>query len=198
MPREDSQRDKEKDNKKDFKEKIAIMEQFYRAISELGELNAMNIIRSWLFHADVISFEIVVQEKIIEFYVVTVQSYSQIIEKQITAFYPHAEIQIAEPYEIAPKGSKVKAFFAYQKRAFWFPIKTYKNVENDPLNDLTNIFSKVQGDEKAVIQVMIRPLPGKQWQQKAKKYASDLFLGRDVGESGTKRKIPGLSFLGNL
>ena len=197
MPREDSQRDKEKDNEKDFKEKIAVMEQFYRAISELAELNAMNIIRTWFFHSDVISFEIVVQEKIIEFYVVTVQSYSQIIEKQITSYYPNAEIQIVEPYEIAPKESKVKAFFAYQKRGFWFPIKTYKTVENDPLNDLTNIFSKVQENEKAVIQVMIRP-KNKKWQTEAKKYGSDLFLGRQMSESGTKMKIPGLSFLGNL
>lgn len=196
LPREDSPKDKEKETEKDFKEKIGIMEQFYRAISELRELNLMNIIRSWIFHADVVSFELVTENKMIDFYVVTVKHYSQIIEKQITSFYPHAEIQIVEPYDIAPKGSRIKAFFAWQKKNFWFPIKRFKTMENDPLNGLTNIFSKMQENEKAAIQIMMRPM-SRAWQKKAEKKGSAIFQGRPDAEGGIK-KIPVLGFLGSL
>ena len=191
MPREDSPKDKEREIEKDFREKIAIMEQFYRGIGELKELNLKNIIRSWLFHADVISFEIIVQEKMIDFYVVTVQHYSQIIEKQITSFYPNAEIQIVEPYQIDTPDKKMRCFFGYQAKPFWFPIKTYKTIENDPINGLTNIFSKIQTGEKAAIQFIMRPM-GKSWQKKGEKYGSALFQGRKMSDEGIKGKIPGL------
>ncbi len=195
LPREDSQKDKEKSEEKDFREKIAIMEQLYRNLYELGELSLANIIRTFIFRADILSFEFVAQNKILEFYVVVPKYFQQLIEKQITAYYQSADIQIEKPYEIDPKGNFVKSYFAYEKNPFWYPVKTYKTIENDPLNDLTNIFSKLEETEKAAIQIVMRPKKGKKWNKKAEFVASKIFEGKKI-KLGLQ--IPGLGFLNSL
>ncbi|MBU1992806.1 MAG: type IV secretion system DNA-binding domain-containing protein [Patescibacteria group bacterium] len=190
MPRQDSPKDKDKDVEKDFREKIAIMEQFFRNIHEIHEINLRNLIKTKLFKSDIVSFEIIANEKIVDFYIVTTAYYQQLLEKQITSYYSDAEIEIVEPYNIAPKGSFTKCYFAYLKKKYWFPIKTYKTVENDPLNNLTNIFSKFKNEDKGAIQIVIRPHSGN-WQKKATKFASEFFKGK-----AAKTGLSGIPVLG--
>ncbi len=192
LPHEDSHKDTEKDTQKDFKEKIGVMQQCFRAIHEIGELNIKNIIYTWLFHANIVSFELVCEKKMLNFYVVTVPYYMNIVEKQITSFYSDAEITQVDPIIIKKeKGERAKAFYAYLKKDFWFPIKTYKTLENDPLNDMTNSMSKLKDHEKAYIQMIIRPKNNK-WAKKAEKMGSALFQGRPTS------KLSAIPILGSL
>ncbi len=138
MPREESQKDKDKAEEKDFKEKISIMEQFFRNIHELGELSLQNIMRTWIFKSDIISFELVAQQKVVDFYVVVHKRYRDLIEKQITSYYPNADIAYEKPYDLQPKGNKLKCYFAYLKNPNFYPLKTFKTLENDPLNGLND------------------------------------------------------------
>ncbi len=181
LPREDSTKDKEKETEKDFREKIAIMTQFFRNLSETRELNAMNKFKVLFLKHNIFSFELVAHEKIIDFYVTTSSYYREIVEKQITSYYPAADIQPCEPYELVKPGNKVKGFYAYEERPFWFPIKTYKTLENDPLNDLTNIFTRLSDDEIAAIQIVIRPRDDK-WSKKAQEFGEAFFKGKPNGE----------------
>lgn len=198
LPREDSQKDKEKEVQKDFKEKIGIMEQCYRSLMELRELNIMNIVRRWIFGSDIVSFEIMVEKKVITFYVVTIEYYSKIVEKQITSFYPNAEIEPVDPVMIEKKpGQHMKAFYAYQQEPYWFPVKTYKNIENDPLNSIANIFTKLEEDEVGSIQVIIRPAD-KNYGKRAEKIGEAIFQGRKVGRNGISSGIPILGLIGDL
>ena len=64
LPRDDSPKDKEQQTEKDFREKIAVMEQLFRSLYEIKELNPMNIFKVWLFKRDIVSFEIVAENKI--------------------------------------------------------------------------------------------------------------------------------------
>jgi hypothetical protein len=195
MPREESQKDKDKAEEKDFKEKIAVMEQFFRNINELGSLSLHDILSTKLFRADITSFEIVAREKVVEFYVVTPKKYADILEKQITSYYTAADISIEKtPYELQPKGNTLKCYYAYQKTAFFYPIKTYKTMENDPLNDLTNIFTKLEQNEVSVIQIVVRPRKDKKWQKKAEEAGVTMFAGKKPGAF----KLPGLGFLNNI
>jgi type IV secretory pathway TraG/TraD family ATPase VirD4 len=174
------------------------MEQCYRSLIEIKELNIWNTIRSWLFHSDLVSFELMVEKKVITFYVVTVEHYSQIVEKQITSFYSNAEIEPVDPVKIEKRdGQHIKAFYAYQKEPFWFPMQTYKKIENDPLNNLTNIFTKLEEDELGSIQIMIRPAARK-YGKMAEKVGEAIFQGRKVGRNGIQGKIPIIGFLGDL
>lgn len=178
LPREEAPKDKEvKELEKDFREKIAVMEQLFRSIHEIRELHFWNMVKVFFFGRDIVSWELVVQEKLVDFYVTTFKEYQSIIEKQITSYYPDADIQFVEPYEIHKSGYRTLAYYAYLKRPFWFPIKTYKTIENDPLNNLTNVLSKLTEDERAVIQLVSRP-KGFGWQKKAEEIGTTIMKGK--------------------
>lgn len=194
LSRDESQKDKEKVTEKDFREKIAIMSQLYRSLHETTELNLWNSIRVKILKHNIFSFELVAHNKNLEFYITTPEYYQDIVGKQVTSYYPNANIEPVEPYEIKKPGEKVKGHFAFTEKKFWFPIKTYKNVENDPLNSLSNIFSNMAEDEICVIQTVIRPRNDK-WTKKSVEFGEAFFKGKKI-ESGWR--IPLLSPILNV
>lgn len=194
LPREDSPKDKEKETEKDFREKISIMSQFFRNLHETGELNLLNQLKTRLFKNNIFTFELVAQQKVVDFYVTTPRYYQEIIEKQITSYYSDADIEIVKSYDAFPKDNKLKGFYAYEEKPFWFPIKTFKIIENDPLNNLTNIFSKLEQEETAAIQIVVRPRNDK-WTKKATEYGEAFFKGKSASGGF---KIPGLGPILNV
>lgn len=193
LPRDDSAKDDQKQTEKDFREKISVMAQFFRNLHETRELDISNKFFVWLFRHNTFSFELVAHHKVVDFIISTPKYYQQIIEKQIVSFYPDADPEPIEPYEITPGTNKMRGFFAYTARPYWFPLKTYKNVENDPLNDFTNVFTKTEENEVAAIQLVIRPRNDK-WAKKAEKIGDSYFKGKDVDKS----RIPIIGGLINL
>jgi len=191
MPREDSQKDKEKEVEKDFREKISIMAQFFRNLEETREMNIWNVIKTRILKNNVFTLELVAEDKNVNFYVTTPKYYADIVEKQITSYYTDAEVLQVEPYKILPEGNKLKCFYAYEKNPFWFPIKTFKKIENDPLNDLTNVFSNMAKEETAAFQIVISP-KSESWQKKAEKQGSFYFQG------GKTNKIASIPIIGRL
>lgn len=195
MPREESTKDKENATEKDFKERIGIMEQLYRALHEIRELNLANQIMVWLFKRDTISMEIYAKHKDITFFLSVHPYYSEIVEKQITSFYPNASIDYIKPEGLQPKEVKrrntVKGFYLYLKRLNWYPIKSYKTIENDPLNDFTNVLSKLGENDRATIQIMIQPCHEK-WQTEARAFASAMFKNQKPEKKGILRSIFGI------
>lgn len=191
MPREESTKDKEKSEVKDFKEQIAVMEQFFRNIHEIGELSLANQIHTRIFKDDIISFEYVAKNKLVDFYVVAPKKYYDLIDKQITSYYPKADITIEDPINIQPKGNHLKCYYAYQKNPYFYPIKTYQDLTNDPLNDLTNIFDEFEPTDIATIQICVRPRTDRKWQKTTERAGSTMFAGKDPKAF----KIPGLGFL---
>lgn len=194
LPREESPKDKEKAEEKDFKEKIAIMEQFFRNIHELSELSLANTIRTRIFKDDIVSFEYIAKDKVVNFYVVVQKRYQELLDKQITSYYPHAEIEVVDPINIKPKGNKLKCYFAYQKRDYFYPIKKYKTLENDPLNDITNIFSKFDESDVASIQILVRAKKSGRWKKKVEEAGIQMFAGKKPGGF----KIPLLGSIGGF
>jgi len=197
MPRKDSQKDKEKATEKDFREKIGVMEQLYRNVHEIRELNLLNRIKTFFLKSDKLSFELIAENKTIYFNAVTHPDYIRILEKQITSYYPDADIQFLDkPFDVLsdPKVQKIRAFYAYLAKEFYKPIKTFKTIENDPLNDITNVLTKLEADERACLQIIIHPRSDG-WSKKAIQAGEALFKG-EKGKS--KMKIPGLSALSGL
>jgi hypothetical protein len=195
QPRQETHKDREEATEKDFREKIGVMDQLYRAFHEIGEMNLMNIIRSAIFHTDLISFEMVYENEKINFYIVTNKYYQPIVEKQVNSFYGDAYIEpVKDLPNPAPKGMNSKAYFFYQKKPSWRPFKTYKSIENDPLNSMTNVLSKLRKEDKAAIQLVVRPEKGASlfggWQKSARKKLNAELLKKKKGFS-----IPGLGWL---
>ena len=178
QPRADSQKDKEDALEKDFKERVAIMEQLYRSLHEISELNLWNHLKVILLQHDLVSFEMVVHNKVLDFYVICPKYYAELVEKQITAFYKDADVEIVKPYKIIDKGLKSKMYCMYQTRPYYFPVRVYKDLENDPLNDMTNVLSKLEEEEIGAIQMVMRPRTSTKWQKEADKIGTAMFKNK--------------------
>lgn len=180
LPRNDSKLDNDKRTEKDFHEQVGKAEQFFRALYETRDLNLYNIIfKRWLWGKPMISFELQTEKRELAFVVVCDPYYQKIIEKAVTSFYESAEIEILAPkdrIDLRSNGNYYNGFYFYSEKQDYFPIQTYKNIEDDPLNSVANAFSKLNDDEKGVVQFIIHPV-NKKWQRKAKKEGTALFKG---------------------
>lgn len=190
LPRNDSKLDNEKRTDKDFHEAIGKMEQFYRAIHETRDLNLYNqIIKRGIWGAPYFSFELQFENRQMNFVIICEPYYQNIIQKQVTSFYPNADIQPIKPekrFNLDKKNNSVNGFYLYTAEDFWYPIQTYKKIEDDPINGLSNAFAKLEPAEKSVIQVVIHPR-SHSWHKKAEAAGTRLFKGK--GKSN-KIKIP--------
>jgi hypothetical protein len=184
LPRNDSKLDNEKRNEKDFHEALGRGEQLYRALYETRDLNLYNVwVNRILFGQPHISFELQYEKQEMSFIVVVDKYYQAIIEKQITSYYESAEIEPLKPekrFKINEKGYFANGYYMHTKEDFWYPIQTYKEIEEDPLNNMANSFAKLDKEDKAVIQMVINPKSNK-WRKKAVQAGTDLFKGKKSG-----------------
>lgn len=194
LPRNDSKMDNEKRTEKDFHEQIGKAEQLFRALYETRDLNLYNVIfKRFLWAKPMISFELQTEKRELSFVVICDPYYSNIVQKAITSFYESAEIEVLKPEEridLGANGNYHNGYYFYTEKKDYFPIQTYKNIEDDALNSVANAFSKLTEDEKGVVQFIIHPV-GKKWQKKAKKEGTSLF-------KGDKKKGNGIPIIGPL
>ncbi len=180
LPRSDSKIDHEKRSEKDFKDKVVVMEQLYRALWEVKSLTFWQAIHFWIFRYATMSFEIMLDHGELAFYVIVQPSLVSIVEKQITAFYHDAEVMVTKKMpEIWPKGFKLVGYNMLTKKKYIFPIRVYEDMQDDPINDLGNVLSKLEPEETASIQMVITPCFSDKWSKSVKRYASMKFKGKN-------------------
>ena len=196
LPKNDSKLDNEKRTEKDFHEQIGKAEQFFRAIHETRDLNIYNIlIKRFLWGKPFISFEFQFEKRELRFVVVCDPYYQKIIQKQITTFYESAEIEIIpqeKQFNPSPKGYSSNGYYMHLAEDFWYPIQTYKQIEDDAMNNLANSFAKLDQEDKAVIQIVVHP-KSRGWRKKAQKEGTRMFKGK----KSSKFKIPVLGYVLN-
>lgn len=185
MPKEnpeDSGRDIRDEEKKQM---IGIGEQLYTTLSGISHEN-------WFWQPkDYISFEIACTNKKISFYINCPKHLQDLIEKQIQAQYPHAFIEVVKGYNPFPKKGEMEAAELQLNKPYMFPFRTYKNMETDPLNALTNAMSKLSETDGAAIQVILYPA-GVHWQMKPRHMALEIQQGKNpniVAKSATGRFV---------
>jgi len=192
LPRDDSKIDQEKRTEKDFKEKVAIMEQLYRALWEVRSLDFWQTFHFWFWRYCPLSFELYLEKGQITFYVVTPPRLQSIVEKQITSFYPTAEIAPRSTQPLQVRGHKVVAYVMRLKKRFWYPLRYYDQMQDDPLNGICNVLSKLGAEDVAGIQMVITPSFSNKWGKKADRFASAGFKGK---KQNFLTKIPVIGFL---
>ncbi|MFA5800162.1 MAG: type IV secretion system DNA-binding domain-containing protein [Candidatus Peribacteraceae bacterium] len=195
LPRSDSKIDQEKRTEKDFKEKIAVMEQLFRALYEVKDLTIWQVLHFWIFRYITISFELFVEKGLITFYVLSPKGLTSVIEKQITSFYPNAEVTLEKTPEVWHKGMKLVGYNMIMKKNYAFPLRFYDHMQDDPFNDVANVLSKLEPEETATVQVIITPVFSERWSKKAKLKASTSFKGK---KETVFDHIPGLKFIGTI
>jgi len=138
-----------------IREQIAIAETLFATIAGLRPEKGF---MAWLRgRNDHLAFEIVVKNGKISFYVAVPDKLKEFIEHQINAQYPHAQITIEPDYNIFKPNSHIVGAYLNFKQRSAFPLKTYKNLDADPLSSLLNPLSKLLEDEGALIQYVVRP-----------------------------------------
>ena len=147
--REKSMEDLQFDTRKDEKEWISVMEHFYSSLTAIK--------KKGLFEEDPwICFELLKVQGSINFYVAAPESYSAFIEKQIYSIIPEAEVLKVPDFNIFAEDEFVYSGFLRQKKPVYLPIKTYMQMESDPLSNLTHILTQIKEDEEGGIQVILR------------------------------------------
>jgi hypothetical protein len=177
LPKKEGKEEKEAEGEqfgtsKDFIKNSGIMTQLLEALHAVISPKLIDKITGQKFF----SFEYAVLNGQIYFYVVTHYSLQEIFEKQITAFYPDADIERVDDYNIFKPDSKHSATVMKFSKPNYYPFKTYQRQGDDPVNNILNAFSKLKEDEGAVIQVVLRP-KGTGWQSKGRKRAEKIFRG---------------------
>lgn len=137
------------------REEIAVSETLFSAIAGLKKEKG---IMAWLRgRNDHVAFEIVVKDSKISFYIIVPDKIRGFVEQQVHAQYPHAEITQEPDYNPFKPQSHIVGAYLWLKHKSAFPIKTYKKLDSDPLVALLNPLSKINEDEGAIIQFIVRP-----------------------------------------
>lgn len=173
LPKKDSDLDEKHETTKDFKEMIGLMEQLF---SSLKSIYSWKIMKKIMWQ-DLISFEYVAHENEILFYVVIPKHYKNLIEKQINWFYTDAVIEETTEVNIFKNRKYISWTYLNTSKEFFLPIKTYQKLESDPINNIINAFSKLEEDESAVLQILLRPIKD-DWQNESTKASSKILNGK--------------------
>jgi len=177
IPRE-IKREDEKTIKEDFKEIMSVAEQLYSGFSSMYEKNW----KTKILGQPRVSFEIIAKDGEILFYLGIPKNLKTFAEKQIHSFYPSAQIEINKNFKIFKTDSKVACGELQLNRRFIYPIKTYKQLESDPLNAVTNALSKLSKDDRADIQLILRPTSG-DWRFATSRASRWVQEGKFIGEN---------------
>lgn len=181
IPKKESKEDKENDRESvgansDFKEHVGVMKQFFESLYAISDSKW----RGKLKGQDFLSFEYVVEDNQIDFYVVVPGDLKKLLEKQVTSYYPDTYIEEVEDYNLFQENSKTAFCYMHTSEPFILPIRTYSRMNTDPLNNISNALSKLEPHEGAAIQIMVRPaLNG--WQAKGRAKAKDLLEDKSSG-----------------
>ena len=171
----------EHEAQKEEKDMISVAEQFFATISEIAQ-------KDWNHYFgvdDYISFEIAAEGKNISFYINVPKRLQVLVEKQLHAQYPKAQIDRVRIYNIFKGDSGITGAELGLQHDSIYSFRTYKNMETDPLHAITNSLSKLSPEEGAAIQILISPA-GDSWQARGRKIASEVQQGKKVENvSGT-------------
>jgi hypothetical protein len=146
------------DSLSQVREQIGVADTLFSAIAGLSPEHGFG---AWLHgRTDNFAFEIVTRDNLICFYVAVPYRLRELVEQQVHAQYPHAEISEEPDYNIFKPHCHIVGAHLWFKYKSAFPFKTYKGMESDPLVAVLNPLSKIGEDEGAIVQFIVRPAGG--------------------------------------
>ncbi len=168
----------ENEQRMDFREMASVIEPFFAGLEALFDTK----IQKKISGQDHISLEIISKGGLVFFYIGTPSLYKESIEKNILAQYPDAIIEEDKErgYSIFKdtKGEIAAGNLRLLKK-FFFPVKTYRYLEYDPLNGIVNALSKLGENCNVGIQILIRPTDNT-WRFAIDKTAKNIQSGKSA------------------
>ena len=166
------------DRQETWKEEIGAMEQLLTSIAAIKEKRGLW--HRFLYDGPSISFEIAnaTNNDEIVFFISIPRKFRESVEKQIHSFFPNASLEKSTDFNIFFPGSITESAILKLKQDYIFPIKTYEDLEIDPLNAITNALSKLDTEkEGGAIQVILRPVDAG-WRSKGREIAHEMQQGK--------------------
>lgn len=137
------------------KEEIGITETVFATIAGLKA--ERGVYRWFKGRNDHFSFEMVVHDGLINFYVAVPHKLRGFIEQQINAQYPYAQIEEIPDYNIFTSKSSIAGAYISGKLAGVLPFKSYKKMDSDPLSSMLNVLARIKDqNSSAAIQLIVR------------------------------------------
>lgn len=159
------------------REEIGVAENIFAV---LGGLRAQRGLKHWfLGRTDHFAAEIILEQNKIYFYLAAPDYLKETVEQQIHAAYPHALVEEVEDYNIFSAQGAVVGTYLKFGRDFIFPLRTFRKMEGDPLNALTNALSRMSDGAEAGIQLVARSAH-KKWHYKGVRVSREIQQGKSV------------------
>ena len=190
IPKKESKDDQDRDQN-DIQRVIGVAEHFFTTLHGIHAGDTKAFFRN----EDYLSLEYIATNEEIEFYMGCPSGLKELIEKQITTFYPDAVVEEVEAPHVFREHTAQATGHITASKDFWYPFKTYKKFESaDPVNNILNALSSATNEhgDSAAVQFMIRPVKN-DWQGQARKTAKALASGKSEGSSWNI-----ITLLGNL
>ncbi|MCX6765098.1 MAG: hypothetical protein NT148_00985, partial [Candidatus Nealsonbacteria bacterium] len=140
-----------------LEETFKIAEQFYSSLINIKEKGGME---NFLLGNIYMAFEIAVHKigEEIFFYFACPKNFSQMMEKQILAFWHDAQVQPAGDYNIFNFSGQSLGAEANLDKNVILPLRNYQELKIDSLSPLTSVLTKLdKTEEGASIQIIFKP-----------------------------------------
>ncbi len=135
---------------------IEVAEQMFASISSIRK----GFVQSMFSDQEHVSFEIIGKESDISFYVSCPNEIATLVEKQINAAYPSAEIDIVKPPKVYDRGGKVAVANLVLAGPPYYPIRVFEDLPNDAISSITSAMSKLSVSEVLALQILVKPASG--------------------------------------
>jgi len=182
LPKESLQAEGQTEQQTESRQLIAPIESFMATLAGVRAERGWKAF--WYGRRDHFAFEIVAHEDVIAFYVTVPQEMRQYMEQQLQAQYPDAFIEEREDYNIFTPTGSIAGMIVKFTKSYFFPIKTYQDIETDPLNAITNSLSKIKEVKNggAAIQYVIRSAHPR-WHAAGNKLAREVKQGKKLQDA---------------
>ena len=175
-------RDVAGDDQKTDKELISAIEQLFAAFTNIHA-------KGWnkfVYGEPYITLEMAVHHvgEEIHFYVAVPRNYEQTFQQQLQGIYPNADVTKVKDYNIFNPQGAVAGAYLKQKTNAILPIKTYAQLEADPLGAFVTSLSRLEKEgEGAAIQILLRPSHREDIRSLSQKVAHEMQLGNDFNKA---------------
>lgn len=126
-----------------------------------------------------LAFELISNNGLVQYYVVTPINMIEVVKQSITTAYPSAVLEEVRGDNIFSQIGKVTGTiggeFALKKEAY-FPISTYQNSKQDAARSILNALSSAKSGDGVAIQLLIRPAKSG-WSESGKGYVNKIQQG---------------------
>ncbi len=179
----------EQDQRKTIEEQLVVAEAWWNA---LGGMHAQRGASSLLGgRTDHFAVEIVAMAGVIAFYVVVPEYLRQFMEQQIHAQYPRAQIDEVPDYNMFTPQSFIAGTTLVFRKQYIFPIRSYRELDVDPLNAVTNALSKIGEHDGVAIQIVARSAKAS-WHTWGARVAREMQQGKKLNEALGAHGISGI------